>query len=129
LRQHRDDRLTGEGVYQILSQSGDRVTKAEVNEVLREAGYDGITHIGGRIIGNREHRVWIAFSRDQIRSAFGPANRASVVGERRNRSGLEDQLTLDFGSVDEAKRVVRDIAEEAGPLLQISIPGVPLTRE
>src|SRR5690606_37796323 len=113
----------------VRSAAGEPFGKARLNRLLQRAGYDGITHIGGRISGNREHRVWIAFRRDQIRSAFGPANRATVVGERRNRYGLEDQLELTFGSVDEAKRVVRDIAEEAGDLLQISIPGVPTTKE
>jgi len=42
--------------------------KEEVTEVLRRAGYDGITHIGGVTVGNKEHRVWIAFEPNQIKS-------------------------------------------------------------
>src|SRR5690606_22261863 len=63
----------------VRSASGAPYGKARLSRLLQRAGYGGITHIGGRISGTREHRVWIAFRRDQIRSAFGPANRATVV--------------------------------------------------
>lgn len=33
---------------------------------LKKSGFDGITHIGGKIMGDRKHRVWIAFDADQI---------------------------------------------------------------
>ena len=39
-----------------------------INEVLAKCGYDGLTHIGGNIMGDREHRVWIAFSPSQIKA-------------------------------------------------------------
>jgi hypothetical protein len=40
-----------------------------LSEVLRRAGYDGITHIGGdRMGGGHHHRVWIAFDANQIKS-------------------------------------------------------------
>lgn len=42
--------------------------KSKVNEALAAMGYDGITHIGGQIMGNRDHRVWIAFEPNQIKS-------------------------------------------------------------
>lgn len=54
--------------------------KAKVNRVLQAAGYDGITHIGGNRMGDVEHRVWIAFDRKQVRSAFGPADKAAQAG-------------------------------------------------
>jgi hypothetical protein len=40
------------------------------NEALAKAGIDGITHIGGRRVGNVEHRVWIAFHPSQIIPEF-----------------------------------------------------------
>jgi soluble cytochrome b562 len=42
-------------------------------EVLKEAGFDGITHIGGGRWNNNDgirHRVYIAFSPEQIKSVF-----------------------------------------------------------
>lgn|GEM_PF-5039117 len=40
-------------------------------EVLSRGGFDGLTHVGGKIMGNKEHRVWIAFTPNQIKSATG----------------------------------------------------------
>lgn len=73
-------RMTGEEVYEWLSRrvlSGD---KQAANETLRSLGYDGITHIGGGNTGTDPHRVWIAFDRGQVRSAFGPAGDAAQTG-------------------------------------------------
>lgn len=48
--------------------------KAAMNEALRKAGYDGITHVGGMRWGagktdpSAQHRVWIAFEPNQIKS-------------------------------------------------------------
>jgi len=55
-------------------------SKTKLNEQLQVAGYDGLTHIGGRIMGGgKEHRVWIAFEPTQIKSVenegtFNPAD-------------------------------------------------------
>lgn len=38
-----------------------------LNHYLRKEGYDGITHIGGHIYGNKLHRVWIAFRPEQVK--------------------------------------------------------------
>lgn len=77
----REGRIHGEDVWRrVLSawtHAGDPVA---VNETLRKAGYDGITHIGGGNTGTDPHRVWIAFDRPQIRSAFGPAESAAQTG-------------------------------------------------
>lgn len=61
--------LSAESLYEELT----RVLggKAPANRFLREHGYDGITHIGGARTGNKPHRVWIAFDREQIRSPWG----------------------------------------------------------
>lgn len=37
-------------------------------ELLQASGFDGITHIGGNNMGDKEHRVWIAFEPNQIKS-------------------------------------------------------------
>ena len=45
-------------------------TKALINDLLQQHGYDGITHMGGAITGTAPHRVWIAFQPEQITPAF-----------------------------------------------------------
>ena len=73
--------IPGEGVYRdILEHLTEQTfsrdnTKAEVNEVLRLAGFDGITHIGGSNTNNAPHRVFIAFDPGQAKSAI--ANRGT----------------------------------------------------
>jgi len=43
----------------------------ETNDWLASQGFDGITHIGGKIAGKKPHRVWIAFNKEQVVPAFG----------------------------------------------------------
>jgi hypothetical protein len=60
--------LTGEGLYgSLLAHLG---SKDAVNTFLQRAGYDGITHRGGRISGGDPHQVWIAFRPEQVVSPF-----------------------------------------------------------
>ena len=40
----------------------------ETNEILKKSGYDGLTHIGGKNIGIKSHRVWISFEPEQIKA-------------------------------------------------------------
>lgn len=47
--------------------------KEAVNAALQQAGFDGITHIGGKVTGGTPHRVWIAFHPKQIVPAFTPS--------------------------------------------------------
>lgn len=44
--------------------------RAEITRALKGLGYDGITHIGGSRVGDRAHRVWIAFAAPQVKSQF-----------------------------------------------------------
>lgn len=66
---------TAEMIYDRLTEIlGD---KAQVNKVLQQAGFDGITHLGGgRFTGGphkpMRHRVYIAFKNDQVIPAFDP---------------------------------------------------------
>jgi hypothetical protein len=43
-----------------------------VSMVIKDSGYDGITHIGGKVSGTAPHRVWIAFDEKQVVSPFDP---------------------------------------------------------
>ena len=82
-------KITGDDIYNFLLdyavedtgvkryQIGD--VKQVAQNYLRNAGYDGITHIGGKITGGVEHRVYIAFDGTQIKSidnsgAWNPNN-------------------------------------------------------
>ena len=51
--------LQGQAIYDELAEM--LGNKAQVNIVLEQAGFDGITHIGGTITSTEPHRVWIAF--------------------------------------------------------------------
>lgn len=48
-------------------------SRFEVSDWLNANGYDGITHIGGKISGGKPHRVWIVFNPEQIISPFDPS--------------------------------------------------------
>lgn len=49
--------------------------RSELYRIIREAGYDGLTHTGGALRGNRPHKVWIAFDKEQIHPAYDLANK------------------------------------------------------
>lgn len=55
--------------------------KANTNKALEALGYDGITHIGGGIVGDHPHRVWIAFSPSQVHAPWqaAPLDRAGAL--------------------------------------------------
>jgi hypothetical protein len=54
---------SGSYVYQRLA---DLMGKADTNHLLQDAGYDGITHIGGGNTGTAPHQVYIAFSPEHV---------------------------------------------------------------
>lgn len=71
--------MTGNDVYELLTVRGFGGDKERVNHFLQQAGYDGITHIGGRLTGHPPHRVVIAFSEDSVYPAPNvEATRAQV---------------------------------------------------
>lgn len=61
----KPDIATNKELYQTLTRNMEG-NKAEVNDWLAENGYDGITHIGGGMTGGQPHRVYIAFSPEQV---------------------------------------------------------------
>jgi hypothetical protein len=65
---------TGHTVYRIFSQramdkDGNPIGQAAMNALLKELGFDGITHVGGQNKG-MQHRVWIAFDPKQIHNPY-----------------------------------------------------------
>ena len=73
---------TGQDIFEALSSGPITTARARAGSVLRKAGFDGVTHVGGGrfdpMDANR-HRVWIAFEPTQIKSVknrgtFDPNN-------------------------------------------------------
>lgn len=64
-------KFKGEDVYDAIAKV---VGKDGAEKVLRSMGFDGITHIGGRRVGDHDHRVWIAFEPNQIKSVGNDGN-------------------------------------------------------
>lgn len=64
----RETLLSGGNTWHRLER---RLGGAGANEVLQAAGFDGITHVGGKLSGGEKHQVWIAFKPEQIKSATG----------------------------------------------------------
>lgn len=71
---------SGENLYRSLAARVAPGQLGVLNAGLREAGFDGITHIGGRNTGSPPHRVWVAFDRQQIRSPWGDPRLAEEYG-------------------------------------------------
>ena len=46
----------------------DHGQQALMDKWVREQGHDGISHTGGHNIGAKDHKVWIAFEPNQIKS-------------------------------------------------------------
>lgn len=65
-----NETFDGSDIYDNLAKN--YADKDNVNDILKQAGYDGITHIGGALTGNKPHRVWIAFDPSQVISKFDP---------------------------------------------------------
>lgn len=94
----RFEGLTNEEAYREMEETlaSEEIPSYEGAETmqdgLRAMGYDGITHIGGgRIDPNSvQHRVWIAFDPEQIKSATG--NRGTFdPGDPRMSFSLEEK--------------------------------------
>lgn len=70
-------KIPGRGGEEVYNAIAEKLGKVATRAVLMKAGYDGITHIGGRYLGkqmglgDRSHKVWIAFRQGQIKSSVG----------------------------------------------------------
>jgi len=63
--------LTRQMLFRMLSDwgSSDRGANLYTN-YIKSKGYDGITHTGGWNIGTKDHKVWIAFEPEQVKSTL-----------------------------------------------------------
>lgn len=69
---------------ELIKKTGGRnspAAKVKAQEILKEAGYDGLTHVGGDRMGDVNHKVWVAFSSDQVRGRFGGIGDLGVSAE------------------------------------------------
>jgi len=107
-----EEAVTGESIWRAMEEGimGYTEGEAETNAMLQEFGFDGITHIGGRRVGNQEHRVYIAFEPTQVKSV-------SNGGEwSKTDPRLLMQRELDEQGADDFVRAIFQFAEKEGNL-------------
>ena len=67
--QTKDGKITRQGLHKILSDAGKYVGQQKfMDDWVREQGHDGLSHTGGHNIGAKDHKVWVAFEPNQIKS-------------------------------------------------------------
>lgn len=81
------------GRYMQLSVGPETLGKALLNRTLDQIGYDGITYIGGSLMGDRPHRVWLAFRPEQVHSPWWEAVLADEEA-RKAASAITKQATI-----------------------------------
>lgn len=67
--------MPGNTLYDLLTYASPGAygaDKALANAGLRAAGFDGITHVGGRVTGGAPHQVYIAFDPAQVYRPWTP---------------------------------------------------------
>ena len=104
---------TNEDAYRVVEDAlqGEYLPMHEGAEImqdgLRAMGHDGITHIGGQYVrkDGKEHRVWIAFDPEQIKSIHNNGE-----FDRNNPAILSSRNTSDDGS-SFAATVMRELAK------------------
>lgn len=92
----------GDIIYEELTDilGGD---KGLTNLALQSAGFDGITHPGGRIMNGPSHKVWIAFDQNQIVEGPAAVERLTARGIQDRAIPPEDLQTL-FDLIDARTR-------------------------
>ena len=85
------------------------VPKDRINDVLKQAGYDGITHIGGAITGNAPHRVYIAFDPSQVVSKFDPKLYSFRMRDNLNNEYIEKNGAIVKQAVTKPEELAGDI--------------------
>ncbi len=96
------DELVARGYSEKLFYGEDGTTRSKDYATLKlqEAGFDGVTYVGGQIIGEGLHKVWIAFWPEQVKQVGN-------VGEWSPR----DQRMLYQPEAGEGSPKGRDISE------------------
>lgn len=104
-----------------------------VNELLQAMGFDGITYTGGKIMGSKPHRVWVAFWPTQIlpglwgeealRLPAAPATRVRRVSERLiSPEAILSEAEVAFGSVGAAEAASRELARMSPYTVTLALP-------
>lgn len=102
------DTLTWGDVHYLVTEAHRQDGAKEVfTQWAKEQGYDGITHQGGWNVGNRPHKVWIAFEPNQIKAVdsagFNPETdditKSHKLAKRMKFQGFDISVEQDVGDV------------------------------
>lgn len=94
------DDVTGDELYKgLVKLAGD---KEEANQILKNAGFDAITHIGGKITGSPAHRVWVVFDPSKISTGVDVTTPPAKL-EAARKEALE---LLAHGQSETAKEII-----------------------
>lgn len=74
--------------------------------VLQELGFDGITHMGGRVMGGRAHRVWIAWDPDQVKHGLALPTEPALPGMLKTQKRVVEPYTETVTELDETALAV-----------------------
>lgn len=120
LKELEEVKLTGQEVWNKLVEITE--SKEAAQRELREAGFDGITHIGGKVTGGKEHKVWIAFEDSQVTSFWDSKNfekkmdnavkDVNIENLSSGEASIFDILKNERGSFSTEKREPSAIAQE-----------------
>lgn len=76
-------------------------------QLLQEMGYDGLTHIGGRHMGDKDHRVFIAWENTQVKSKFNKGGFGRTKSNMLLQSPPDVQPLID--AVDLRRRKLKEL--------------------
>lgn len=127
LRAARDARRSSSLAQSIVSaQTIDHIDEALrlhlndyrlANRVIRKAGYDSIRHVGGRVMGDKEHQVTIALRPAQVRHPQElPA--AQKVMETAKQALATHQGKGRFKELEDQRAFLRAYAQEAFRIIE-----------
>jgi hypothetical protein len=92
----------------------------QVNHLLKEAGYDGIKHTGGKITKGNKHNVWISFDPTKIKSAIGnrgtfDPNESNILFNRESEAP-QPSTGQDENDPSSTPEMRKSVTEEGVPL-------------
>ena len=115
--------MSWQAMHRLLSDDGEsaRNTKS-LSSYIGSKGYDGMTHTGGAILGQKPHKVWIAFEPNQIKSV---ANKGAFDAKSDNINLSLDGDVIEMSNdpltggewrtINGAKIYIKDGSVAAGP--------------
>jgi hypothetical protein len=81
--------MKADDIYRVAEKM---MSRKEINEKIKRAGFDGITRKSGVLMGT-PHQVWMAFSRDQVKSATGNSGEYDAKNPRIDASWSDRYLS------------------------------------